>query len=161
MTVNIQQPDRTDLTVGSTFTLDYVVSPAELNAKINAGWSSNSSVLAYDTNTNTVTVVGTGTATITVQFYADNWKYQYTAEITITVPDNDTDIILGDVNGDKKVDSSDAALILRHYAAVQGNKSDGRLTAEGLAAADYNGDNKIDSSDAALILQAYAKQQAG
>jgi len=68
--------------------------------------------------------------------------------------------LLGDVNSDDSVDSSDAALILKHYAAVQGSKPENMLSDEAAAVADYNHDEKIDSSDAALILQAYAAQQA-
>ena len=66
---------------------------------------------------------------------------------------------LGDVNGDDSVDSSDAALILKHYAAVQGSGT-GTLPEAGLAVADYNDDKRIDSSDAALILAYYAKKQS-
>ena len=160
MTVHIEQPSASDLTVGNTFTLDYVVDPSTLPANINYGYSSNDNVLRYDSKTNTVTVTGAGTATITIAFYADNWQYQYTATITITVP-AETETKLGDVNGDGNVDSSDAALILRHYAAVQGGKTDGQLNADGLAVADYNNDKRIDSSDAAMILLAYANQQSG
>ena len=55
----------------------------------------------------------------------------------------------GDVNGDEKVDSTDAVLILR-YAAQLGVDID-------TTAADVNGDGKIDSTDAVLVLR-YAAQ---
>ena len=67
---------------------------------------------------------------------------------------------LGDVNSDKSVDSSDAALILKHYAAVQGSNPANMLSDEAVAVADYNKDTNIDSSDAAMILKAYAEQQS-
>ena len=53
----------------------------------------------------------------------------------------------GDVNGDNKVDSTDARLVLQ-YAV-------GKIQADAInvAVADVNGDNKIDSTDARLILQ--------
>lgn len=59
---------------------------------------------------------------------------------------------LGDVNGDDKVDSTDARLTLQY--AVQ------KIAAEelNLAVADVNGDDKTDSTDARLILQ-YAVQK--
>jgi len=54
---------------------------------------------------------------------------------------------MGDVNGDNKVDSTDARLVLQ-YAV-------GKIQADAInvAVADVNGDNKIDSTDARLILQ--------
>ncbi len=52
----------------------------------------------------------------------------------------------GDVNGDDKIDSTDARLVLQ-YAV-------GKITTLGVeAAADVNRDNKVDSTDARLILQ--------
>lgn len=54
----------------------------------------------------------------------------------------------GDVNGDGKVDSSDAVLILRSLA--QGQQLD-------TSVADVNGDGKVDSSDAVLILRQLSK----
>ena len=53
----------------------------------------------------------------------------------------------GDVNGDGKIDSSDARMALQHEVGV------GTLTPEQLKRADANGDGKVDSSDARLILQ--------
>ncbi len=58
----------------------------------------------------------------------------------------------GDVNGDEKIDSTDARLILQYYAKKIG---EGDLNT---AVADVNGDGKADSTDARLILQLYAKK---
>ena len=66
---------------------------------------------------------------------------------------------LGDVNGDKAVDSSDAALILKEYATVQGG-NEASFSEADIEVADFNNDTLIDSSDAALILKAYAENQA-
>ena len=66
----------------------------------------------------------------------------------------------GDVNADSYTDSSDAALILRHYAAAQ---SDGKGTLTYYTRnyiADCNTDGAVDSSDAAMILKYYAENQA-
>ena len=54
---------------------------------------------------------------------------------------------LGDVNGDNKIDSTDARLVLQ-YAV-------GKIKADAITidVADVNGDNKVDSTDARLILQ--------
>ncbi len=62
------------------------------------------------------------------------------------------DGLLGDVNGDEKVDSTDARMILQYYAKKIG---EGDLD---LSVADVNADGKIDSTDARLILQLYAKK---
>lgn len=55
--------------------------------------------------------------------------------------------IWGDVNGDTKVDSADAGLILRYDAGFI------ELTEEKIGIADINKDGKVDSADAGLILR--------
>ena len=52
----------------------------------------------------------------------------------------------GDVSGDKKINSSDALMVLMHSTGVSVLKGDP------LKAADVSGDGKINSSDALLIL---------
>ena len=59
---------------------------------------------------------------------------------------------LGDVNGDEKVDSTDARLTLQ-YAVKKIDE-----TALDIAVADVNGDDKVDSTDARLILQYAVKK---
>ncbi len=59
---------------------------------------------------------------------------------------------LGDVNGDEKIDSTDARLILQYYAKKIGESD------LNTAVADVNADGKVDSTDARLILQLYAKK---
>ena len=55
--------------------------------------------------------------------------------------------VLGDVNGDNKIDSTDARLVLQYAVGKIGEE------AIAIAVADVNADNKIDSTDARLILQ--------
>lgn len=55
--------------------------------------------------------------------------------------------LLGDVNRDGKVATSDSAALLRYHAEMD------TLDAEQLASADVNGDGKVDTKDATLILQ--------
>lgn len=105
-----------------------------------------------------------GTTEITLQFGRDQTMYRnatangekmtagnkiaaITATIQIRVGEGT--VTWGDVNGDGKVNSTDAVLILR-YAAQLGVDID-------TAAADVNGDGKINSTDAVLILR-YAAQ---
>lgn len=85
----------------------------------------------------------------TAQAYAAKYGYNFRAL-------DSKGSILGDVNNDDSVDSSDAALVLKDYATVQ---SGGASTLD-KTAADYNNDGFVDSSDAALILKAYAEHQA-
>ncbi|MDY3256811.1 MAG: penicillin-binding Tp47 domain C-containing protein, partial [Ruminococcus callidus] len=60
----------------------------------------------------------------------------------------------GDVNGDTKVDSKDAVLILQAYAKSLVNDNSSTIDVD---AADLNSDGKVDSKDAVLVLQYYAK----
>ena len=57
------------------------------------------------------------------------------------------EVMLGDVNGDGRVNARDARLLLRYIAG---------LVELDLAAADYNGDSKINARDARAILRAIA-----
>ena len=105
-----------------------------------------------------------GTTEITLQFGRNQTMYRNAtangekmtagnkiAAITTTVQIRvgEGTVTWGDVNGDGKVNSTDAVLILR-YAAQLGVDID-------TAAADVNGDGKINSTDAVLILR-YAAQ---
>lgn len=53
----------------------------------------------------------------------------------------------GDVNGDGKVDSADAMLVMKHDAGLLS------LSKDEIKRADLNGDGKIDSCDAVYILR--------
>jgi hypothetical protein len=57
-----------------------------------------------------------------------------------------TTSILGDVNGDGKIDITDATLIQLHVAQSK------LLEGEDFAVADVNGDNKVDITDAKCIV---------
>lgn len=62
-----------------------------------------------------------------------------------------SNVSLGDVNGDGKITSADARMILRHSARLETLKDDV------LTAADVNFDGKITSSDARTVLRVAAK----
>lgn len=59
--------------------------------------------------------------------------------------------LLGDVNNDGKIDSTDATLVLQYEAALISENTENITFI--VAAADVNGDTRIDSTDATLILQ--------
>lgn len=63
----------------------------------------------------------------------------------------------GDVNGDSKVDSKDAVLVLKDYAENLAGKS----TTIDKTVADVNADNNVDSKDAVWILRYYANTLTG
>ncbi|MBQ8960044.1 MAG: leucine-rich repeat protein [Ruminococcus sp.] len=64
---------------------------------------------------------------------------------------------LGDLDGDTRIDSSDASAVLVEYAAIQ----TGAEPSVDKSIGDVNGDGYIDSSDASDILQYYSFTQTG
>lgn len=83
-------------------------------------------------------------------YYADDVLAKETTIETIS-----EDILMGDVNGDGKVNSIDASLVLRAYANYSAGGED-ILTAQQKIAADVNEDGKVDSLDASAILSYYS-----
>ncbi|MBO5797086.1 MAG: FIVAR domain-containing protein [Clostridia bacterium] len=74
------------------------------------------------------------------------------AYFALTEKGDESDAILGDVDGDGKITSTDARLTLQYYAEkITENDLD-------LTVADVDGDGKITSTDARLILQFYAEK---
>ncbi|MBO5163874.1 MAG: leucine-rich repeat protein [Ruminococcus sp.] len=71
-----------------------------------------------------------------------------------------TNDMLGDVNGDSMVDSSDASLVLVEYAMLSTGKN-GNFSESVKKLADLNKDGMTDSSDASLILAYYAHVSTG
>lgn len=66
----------------------------------------------------------------------------------------------GDINGDKKVDASDATMVISDYSLISTGERTG-LTFSQRKAADMNTDGKIDASDATAILQEYSRLSTG
>lgn len=80
-------------------------------------------------------------------------------DITLTfgkATTTDVEVSLGDVNGDGKVDSKDAVVILQYFAESIVNKNNITVKADEKAA-DLNADGSIDSKDAVLVLQYFAE----
>ncbi|MBO5343224.1 MAG: leucine-rich repeat protein, partial [Ruminococcus sp.] len=90
-----------------------------------------------------------------VQAYAEKYNIKFVA-----LEDNPAAVVLGDVNEDGKVDSSDASLVLEEYAVIQTGGA-GAFTENQKKAADVNNDSKTDSSDASKILEYYAMISTG
>lgn len=68
--------------------------------------------------------------------------------------------VLGDVDGNGIVDSSDASLVLAEYALLLTGR-DSTFTPRQLESADVNKDGLIDSSDASKILRYYSDSSTG
>lgn len=102
---------------------------------------------------------------LTVEDASKNVTYTYDSgnenNVKFTlVPNVKQNSLLGDINGNNIVDSSDASNVLAVYALVSTGKESG-LTAEQAKAADVNGDGVIDAADASLILAYYAHISTG
>ena len=81
--------------------------------------------------------------------YTDALGHTYEDGSCIRCGTQDSNVLLGDVNGDEEIDLLDALLIIAYYNET----SD--LTADQFTAADVNGDSEVDMSDANLIIQYY------
>ena len=105
--------------------------------------------------TTTITTTSTTTSTTTTVTSA-------TTSMTTTTPPTTTEpaYLLGDVNEDGSVDSSDASLVLAEYAKIQTGGA-GEFTDVQYKAADVNKDDTVDSSDASKILAYYAMVSTG
>lgn len=127
------------LNQGSTFNIDMV----DVKFEVTGG-----SVIIESDTTDTTTTTVTTTKPVT------------TITSTVTPPSTESDYMLGDVNEDGCVDSSDASFVLYSYAVIQtGGISE--LTDKQKKAADVNNDNMMDSSDASKILTYYAMISTG
>jgi len=71
-----------------------------------------------------------------------------------------SEVSLGDVNMDGKIDSSDASAILMAYSALSVNETPD-LSEEQLSAADINVDGSVNSSDASDVLVYYSYLSVG
>lgn len=151
-----KKPDKTQYKAGETFDKTGMVVTATL--------SDGSTRDVTDMVSASSEPLTDGTTEITLQFGRNQTMYRNAtangekmtagnkiAAITTTIQIRvgESTVTWGDVNGDGKVNSTDAVLILR-YAAQLGVDID-------TAAADVNGDGKINSTDAVLILR-YAAQ---
>ncbi len=108
---------------------------------------------AYVGRTTTPTCTEDGFTTYTCEHCGDSYVADYVEAIGHSYVDGTcehcgaVEIILGDVNGDGKVDTTDAKIIMQYDLGMLGEE------ALMLAAADVNGDGKVDTTDAKIIMQ--------
>ncbi len=91
----------------------------------------------------------------TAQAYAEKYERKF-----VSLGEAPTKDMLGDVNGDGMVDSSDASLVLTEYALLS-TGGNGNFSESVKKLADLDKDGTIDSSDASLILAYYAAMSTG
>ena len=73
------------------------------------------------------------------------------------VPEPDPEPSLGDVNGDKQIDSKDAVAVLKYYAASLTSEESKVENYQWIAEyGDYNKDGAVDAKDAVAIICEYA-----
>lgn len=116
--------------------------------------TSTTTTTTSTTITTTSTTSKTTTTTTTAQ--TTTTAVSTTVPVTTTTPDPHTEeYTLGDVNGDKLIDSVDASRILAEYAAVSSGK-DSKFSELQFKAADVDKNGMTDSVDASKILAYYA-----
>ena len=126
--------------------------------------TSKTTTTATTTASTTTSTITTTTTTLTTTNATTSTTVTSTTNITTTTtpPPTTTEpaYLLGDVNEDGSVDSSDASIVLAEYALLQTGKEP-ILTKKQSLAADVNKDEAIDSSDASNILGYYAYISTG
>ena len=105
-------------------------------------------IVPEDSNSSTTTTTSTSTATTST-----------TAVTTTVIAPVDVKAELGDLNGDKVIDASDASFVLRSYALVSSNA--GTYSEDMIRLADVNGDKVVDARDASDLLSFYAGASVG
>lgn len=93
------------------------------------------------------------------RLYVSGTDLDYTKVATFSVTKSweKAPYILGDVDGDGKINSIDALMVLQYNAQIEGYDE---LTEQQLLAADVNRDNQVNSIDALAILQINAAGNA-
>ncbi|MCM1132365.1 MAG: leucine-rich repeat protein [Ruminococcus flavefaciens] len=92
----------------------------------------------------------------TAQAYAD--KYGYKFESIGEAPARELET--GDINGDNKIDATDASFVIIEYSKLSTDGS-GSFTEAMKKSADVNGDGKIDAVDSSIILGYYSYTSTG
>ena len=130
--------------------------PQDYSDEVNIVWtSSNPEVATIDESTGVVTPIKAGStliqATVIASYMNGSQKatsYSKTFTQNVTVYESDGTFIKGDMNRDKLVNSTDAALVLDRF-------KNNNATEEDFKRGDMTNDHILNSTDAALILDAF------
>ena len=134
VSIHIKPSTTIQKTVTETLTVTY--NPGNTTEDKTVTWSSSNPAVATVSSSGIVTAITAGTAIITADVNG------LTATCHVTVKS-----LLGDVNDDMEIDSTDARMVLQAEVRLI------ELEDTQQAAANVNGDDSIDSTDARLILQ--------
>lgn len=118
------------------------ITPAEIKETINGAVGKNYTLseIQYENNVRP----GTATAYVVVTL-ADGSELALRKDFTIT----GDEVLLGDVDGNGTVDTSDAQAIFNHFMGIQ------ELSEAAQAYADVNGDGAVDTSDAQMAFNIF------
>ena len=152
--VILEQPEASQLYAGNSVNLNYHYSDSSAFSG-NVWFESDNWNVAGVSDNKVLNINSAGTAVITINaMLTDGSVVKTSITINATAQPVQKDYILGDVNGDQKVDASDATLVLREYTILLSNGASTLTEAQKLAA-NADGSNNIDASDATLILRYY------
>ena len=141
--------DQVTLTsIGATETLTATITPNDATNQ-NVTWTSSDPSVATVSEDGVVTAVANGTTTITVT--TEDGGFTATCEVTVSVASN---VLMGDVTGDGKVNVGDAVKLLKAIAS----KTTDEFSEDVFTAADVTRDGKINVGDAVKLLKAIASK---
>lgn len=116
---------------------------------------------AFDPSAPIATTPPVTTTTTTSTKQNTTSKIQTTIPVTTTVtPPVSLEYVLGDIDGNGRIDSNDATSVLVVYGKLSTSQDSG-LTDEQKKAADVNSDGRIDASDSSIILSYYSYVSVG
>lgn len=135
--------------VGETYQIGCVVTPENAENKSVIWSSSNEAVVVVD-DSGTIKGIDEGKATITCKS-EDNEDVRATLVVTVKGKVEIEEYILGDIDGNKIIDASDALMVLKHAAKLIS------LDENQLLSADTDGNGTINATDALTILKYASK----
>ena len=126
--------------------------------------STSNSKVASASNDGTVTINGPGSVVLTIGFHDPAWQYMTREFLSFTVPEpaspEDDAVLLGDVDGNGKVNAADATEILKEYSRSSTGSS-GTFDERQKKAGDIDKNGKIEAGDATSTLKYYSYLSTG
>ena len=141
----IPQYDAVTLPTGACFRNTRTVSP--VNSLYDYTYASSAPTVASVTEEGLVKALSPGTATVCITSNSG-----VKGSFIVTVVDNESDALYGDIDGDGYVSAVDYAMLSAHVAQIEGY--------EAVQNADLNADGAVDAKDR-LILAGYLERLAG
>lgn len=93
--------------------------------------------------------------------FKDDWSVSVSQDGTIkNVAVHLNDVLFGDIDGNRRIDATDASLVLSEYTLLS-TGFDGEFSSKQSVQADVNKDGSVNASDASKILAYYAENSTG